>query len=266
VSALIRWLVIWPLRIAALVLILGPLVVVIAMSFSPDSSGQLRASGLTWRWYANVFNVSSLYGSLIVSLKIAGIVVPLSLIVGTAAAYAQWRVRFLPSRVMETILSLPILVPLVVTGLALLHAYNSVGMHSAFVNIVLAHLVLTFPFTVRFVLNALSRYDAALDEAAQNLGARPLQVFRHVTFPLLRPALFASALFSFVVSFDDFGVTIFLIDAKTLTLPIAMYQYLEWNIDPTLAALSSMLVATAVVVAVACERLIGLERFVGAQN
>jgi putative spermidine/putrescine transport system permease protein len=116
------------------------------------------------------------------------------------------------------------------------------------------------------VLGSLARYDTRLDEAAQSLGAPPLQVFMKVTLPLLRPALFASALFSFVVSFDDFGVSIFLIDEKTITLPVAMYQYFEWNVDPTLAALSAMLVGFAFVLALICEKTVGLERFVGVQQ
>jgi putative spermidine/putrescine transport system permease protein len=253
---------IWVARISALTLFLLPLLVIVLVSINPADISPSLTNGFTLHWFANVFSVSELMGGLRASLKIVVIVVPLSLLIGTCAGYAQWRFQPIPARVAETILSLPILVPLVVTGLALLNSFSKVGMNVGFWNIVIAHVILTFPFTLRFVLNSLTRYDHRLDEAAQSLGANAFQVFWRVTLPLLRPALFASTLFSFVVSFDDFGVTIFLTDAHTTTLPIAMYQYFEWNVDPTLAALSAMLVGVALLIAVVCEKTIGLERFV----
>lgn len=253
---------IWTARILALVLFLMPLLVIVLVSLNPTGISPALSDGITFRWFANVFSVPELMNGLRASLKIAVIVTPLSLLIGTCAGYAQWRFRPLPPRFAETLLSLPILVPLVVTGIALLNTFSQAGMNVGFWNIVIAHVLLTFPFTLRFVLNGLARYDLRLDEAAQSLGADAFRVFWRITLPLLRPALFASTLFSFVVSFDDFGVTIFLIDAQTVTLPIAMYQYFEWNIDPTLAALSAMLVAVALLIAVICEKTIGLERFV----
>lgn len=254
---------IWLARIFALTLFLLPLVVIVLVSVNPNGISPSLTSGVTFHWFANVFSVTELMDGLRASLKIALIVTPVSLFIGTCAGYAQWRFRFIPPRIAETLLSLPILVPLVVTGLALLNTFSKAGMNVGFWNIVIAHVILAFPFTVRFVLNGLARYDLRLDEAAQSLGADPVKVFWRVTLPLLRPALFASTLFSFVVSFDDFGVAIFLIDAHTVTLPIAMYQYFEWNVDPTLAALSAMLVGVALLIAIVCEKTIGLERFVG---
>ena len=257
---------VWLARGAALLLIIAPLLVVLLVSINPSGITPSLTNGFTLKWFANALTVPELRSGLLASLRIALLAMPLSLLIGTAAAYGLWRYRPIPVTTAQAVLSLPILVPLVVTGLALLSSFSRIGLYSGFWSIALAHLVLAFPFTVRFVLNSLVRYDTRLDEAAQSLGAPPLRVFSQVTLPLLRPALFASALFSFVVSFDDFGVAIFLIDAKTVTLPVAMYQYFEWNVDPTLAALSAMLVIFAFVAAFACEKTIGLERFVGVQH
>jgi putative spermidine/putrescine transport system permease protein len=257
---------VWLVRAGALTLILAPLVVVLLVSINPTGITPSLTSGFTLQWFGKALSVPELQAGLLASLKIALIATPLSLVIGTSAAYAQWRFQPIPPAVAQALFSLPILVPLVVTGLALLNSFSRVGLYSGFWSIALAHVLLAFPFTVRFVLNSLARYDTRLDEAAQSLGAPPHRVFTQVTLPLLRPALFASALFSFVVSFDDFGVAIFLIDAKTVTLPVAMYQYFEWNVDPTLAALSAMLVGFAFLAALACEKTIGLERFVGVQH
>jgi putative spermidine/putrescine transport system permease protein len=257
---------VWLSRIATLTLFLLPLAVILLVAVNPNGISPSLTEGVTFRWFRNALEVSELRRGLVSSLQIALLVVPLSLLIGTAGGYAVWRHRPLALPLAETLLSLPILVPLVVTGLALLNSFSRIGTNSGFRNIVIAHVILAFPFVVRFVLNGLARYDMRIDEAAQSLGASPTRVFWRVTFPLLRPALFAGGLFSFVVSFDDFGVAIFLTDAKTTTLPIAMYQYFQWNVDPTLAALSAMLVLVAFAIAVVCEKTIGLERFVGVQH
>jgi putative spermidine/putrescine transport system permease protein len=257
---------VWVARALALLLFFVPLALVIWVSFSGDAATNVPPSSYSLQWYRNIASVRELYDGLLTSLKIAAVVVPTSLLIGTLAAYGQWRHPLLSPRAVETILSLPILVPLVVTGLALLNVFSTMGLYSGFWNITLAHVIVTFPFVVRFVFNILSRYNLQLDEAAQSLGASPLRVFRHVTLPLMRPSLFAGGLFAFVLSFDDFGVTIFLVDTNTITLPVAMYQYMEWNLDPTLSAMSALLVVAAVAVTVICERLVGLDRFVGIQN
>jgi putative spermidine/putrescine transport system permease protein len=123
--------------------------------------------------------------------------------------------------------------------------------------------IVTFPYVMRTVSVALARYDRGLDEAAAGLGARPAQVFWRVTLPIIRPGVFAGALFAFIESFDNFTVTIFLIGADTLTLPVAIYQYMEWNLDPTVSAISALLIALAVGLTLVIERTMGLDRFIG---
>ena len=124
-------------------------------------------------------------------------------------------------------------------------------------------MIITFPYVVRTVLVALSRYDAALDDASASLGARPIETFRLITLPLIRPGLFAGGLFAFVMSFDDFTVTIFLIGPDTMTLPVAIYQYMEWNLDATVSEVSALLVLMAATSMLVVERTLGLGRFIG---
>src|SRR5262249_37823470 len=125
------------------------------------------------------------------------------------------------------------------------------------------HVVITVPYVVRTVTVALARYDRTLDEAAMGLGARPWQVWGRGTPPVIRPGLFAGGLFAFIMSFDDFTVTIFLLGADLRLLPVAIYQYMEWNLDPTVSAVSAVLIAMATVVTLLVERLVGLDRFIG---
>ena len=102
----------------------------------------------------------------------------------------------------------------------------------------LAHVVITIPWTVRLVTASLMGFDRTVEEAAQNLGAGPWTTFRRVTLPLIRPGVVAAALFGFVISFGNLEMTLFLIGPGRTTLPIAILQYLEWRIDPVIAAVS----------------------------
>ncbi len=120
------------------------------------------------------------------------------------------------------------------------------------------------PYTVRTVLASLSRVDPSLEEAAQTLGAAPVRAFFLVTLPLIRPGVAAGMIFSFILSFDDVAVSLFLVDVRTATLPLAIMSYLEYNVDPTIAAVSSLLVFLTLLLTLALERLFGLKRLFGA--
>lgn len=254
---------VWLLRAMAFMLLFVPIALIIVLSFAADRYTVIPPTGYSVRWYLNILEQEEFISGFLTSLRIALIVTPASVIVGTLAAYALWKRRTWIGTFVEPLLFSPIMLPLVVTGLAFLVFFSKIHFYNSFWNIVIAHLIITFPYSFRAVLAVLSRYDRQLDEAAASLRVRPWQTFRHVTLPLIRPGLFAGGLFAFVMSFDDFAVTIFLINPDTRTLPIAIYQYMEWNLDPTVSAVSSVLVFMAVVGTLIIERFIGLDRFIG---
>lgn len=254
---------VWLLRVGAFTLLFTPILLVIWLSFGGDSFTSIPPHRYSLRWYRNIFAREEFVSSFFTSLSVALIVTPLSLALGTAAAYAVWKRRTPMMRRIEPMLMSPVLLPLVVTGLALLVFFNRIHLYAGLTSIALAHVIITFPYSFRAVLAALSRYDRNLDEAAASLRVRPIASFFHVTLPLIRPGLFAGGLFAFVMSFDDFATTIFLITPGTKTLPIAIYQYMEFNLDPTVSAVSSLLVFVAVIGVLMVERFIGMDRFVG---
>jgi putative spermidine/putrescine transport system permease protein len=251
------------LRGAALGLLLIPLALLVWLSFAHERYLVLPPQSYSFRWYVNAFEQPGFVTGLLLSLQIAVIVTCITLVMGVLAAYGQWRFKVAPGRSLETLLSLPLLIPSVVTATALVILANQLGSYNAFLNIVIGHAIVSLPFAYRAVAVALARYDRAQDEAAGGLGASPVKVFWHVTLPQLRSGILAGGLFSFIISFDDFAITIFLIDANTVPLPVAMYHYMEWNQDPTLSAVSAVLIAASVVVTLVIHRLIGLDRFLG---
>ncbi len=271
-SAYRRWLLksstaaIWTLRGSGIALLCVPIALIIFLSFSDDPYTLIPPTGYSLRWYHNIFAEREFIDGFIISLCVALIVTPISVVVGTLSAYSLWRWPSPLARPLEQLLLSPLMLPLVVTGLALLLFYSHIGSTASFWNIVVAHVIITFPFSFRAVLAVLSRYDRQLDEAAASLRVSPRAGFVHVTLPLIRPGLFAGALFAFVMSFDDFAVTIFLIDPGTRTLPIVIYQYMEWNLDPTVSAVSAILILMTVSFTLLIEKVMGLDRFLGIRN
>ena len=257
--------VVWLFISAALLLLLAPIVVVVWLSFNDASVITIPPASYSTRWYANVFEKPEFVPAFWLSLKIAAIVTPLSAIVGTTAAFAMHR-RFSGARLLEVVSYSPLMIPLVVTGIALLFFLNRAGIYSSFWNIVIGHVILTFPYVMRSVSIAIARYDQRLDEAAASLGAPPWEVFWRVTLPSIRSGVSIGALFAFVMSFDEFTVTIFLVGATTQTLPVAVFHYLEWNTDPTISAVSALLILLAVLVVFCIDRLFGLNRYVGVSD
>jgi len=257
-STLLRW--------GGILLLMGPIFLVVWLSFGGDEYTTVPPSSYSLRWYENIFVQPEFVPAFWVSIKLAAIVMPTSLLFGTLAAFAMRRYPIPGVSALEAMFYSPIMVPLVVTGIALLFFYNMIGFTANFWNVAIGHIIITFPYVIRTVSVALARYDPALDEAASSLGARPWQVFYKVTLPLIRPGLFAGALFAFTMSFDDFTVTIFLIGTDTHTLPVAIYQYMEWNVDSTVAAVSALLVGLSVALMLIIERFVGLDRFIGVRG
>ncbi len=257
-SILLRW--------GGILLLMGPIFLVVWLSFGGDEYTTVPPSSYSLRWYENIFIQPEFVPAFWVSMKLAAIVTPTSLLLGTLAAFAMRRYPIPGVSALEAMFYSPIMVPLVVTGIALLFFYNLIGFTANFWNVTIGHIIITFPYVIRTVSVALARYDPALDEAASSLGARPWQVFYRVTLPLIRPGLFAGALFAFTMSFDDFTVTIFLIGTDTHTLPVAIYQYMEWNVDSTVAAVSALLVGLSVALMLIIERFVGLDRFIGVRG
>ena len=254
---------VWFLRVTAFTLLFAPILLVIVLSVGGDSFTTIPPRSYSLRWYKNIFVAGDFVQAFFTSLTVALVVTPISVLLGTSGAYAMWKTRNSVVRSLEPVLMSPVLLPLVVTGLALLVFFNRVHFYGGIFTIVIAHVIITFPYSFRAVRAALARYDRQLDEAAASLRVRPWASFRHVTLPMIRPGLFAGALFAFVMSFDDFATTIFLITPGTKTLPIAIYQYIEFNQDPTVSAVSSLLVFVAVIGVLVIEHVVGMDRFVG---
>jgi len=248
---------------AIFIFVLLPLLVVVVVSFGSGMTINLDPSTFTLKWYGVAVRSDLFRNALVNSTLIGAAAAALSTGLGLAAGFAIARAHFLGRSSLEALLLSPLAVPGIVIGIALLMVFSTVGLRDAWWRLLLGHVLLTFPYCVRTVIASLSRLDRSYEDAAATLGASRFAVFWRVTLPMIRPGVMAGALFAFVISFDNVPVSIFLADAKTTTVPLAIMTYLEWNYDPSVAAASSIVIISMLTFAMVLERLAGLKKVVG---
>lgn len=238
-----------PLVVAAyatFAIVLAPLVAVVWVSFFYDKIISFPPSGYTLHWYVNAWRVDRFLHGFLLSLELGAIATSISLVVGVPAALALARSEFAGREAVHAVLMSPMVVPGIVSGAAIymffieVEVATDVPLAGSLFGLVLAHTLIALPWTVRLVTASLIGVDRSLAEAAMSLGATPLVTFFRITLPVIRPGIVAGAMFSFVVSFIDLEKSLFLIGPGRTTLPIEMVNYLEWNIDPTIAAVATV--------------------------
>jgi putative spermidine/putrescine transport system permease protein len=239
----------WAYRIlvfGTLLFVVTPLIAVIWVSFFSNKIISLPPQGYSLAWYLNAWRLDDFREGFILSLKVAVTATVIGLLIAVPASLAVVRGRFPGKPLVSTILLSPMMIPGVVAGSAIYIYYiqfeilTSWQLAAKFQGLVAAHVVLTIPWVVRLVTASLVGVNQSIEEAALNLGARPWRVFWRITLPSIRPGLIAGGMFSFIASFTDLEKSIFLIGPGSTTLPIAIINYLEWNLDPTVAAVAAV--------------------------
>jgi putative spermidine/putrescine transport system permease protein len=240
-----------------------PLVLVVAISFSDDTFLRFPPSGWSLRWYEALLANPKFLGAAGVSLTVALIVVAVSLAVGVPAAMALAKGRLPGTPVLETLLLSPLILPTIVLGLAILLVFSQFRLAATYPGLVLAHLTITLPFTVRILTTSLRNLPPDIEAAAGTLGAGPWQVFRYVTLPLLMPGVLAAAALSFILSFDEVVISLFVVGPRLSTLPVEIYRYVHERTDPFVAAVSVTMIVITTLVVLILDRTVGLMRSLG---
>lgn len=241
-----------------LVFLLTPLVVPLLMSISDTPYIVFPPQGFTLNWYGKVLSSEEARGAFSFSLGLGVGVTALSLVLGTPCALALVRYRF-PGRglIMALVLS-PLVVPLLVIGVALLQFFSAMGSRTTLMHLIVSHTVICLPYVVRTVSASLVVADRNLEQAAMVLGADPLTVFRRITWHQIRPGILAGAIFAFIVSFDDYPVSMWLADALHFPLPLYLFVAIERFFDPSIAALSSLMIVFAMLLVFVMEKVLGI--------
>lgn len=251
----------WWIVIAAVVyaFLLGPIALVVIASFTPKTTLDFPPGGFSLRWYEKAFSYPPFRHSMLTSLEVAVLATLLALAIGVPAALAIQRHRFPGREALQGFFLSPAMVPEIVLGLALLQHVLVAMRVQVLWALVLGHAVILLPYAVRVTGAALAMSDAALEEAARGLGAGPVTTFFRVTLPVMRPGILAASVLSLITSFNNVPLSLFLTGPGVSTLPIQMLIYVEFSFDPTVAAVSTVLLALTVAFALLTERVVGLK-------
>lgn len=237
-----------------------PSVVVVVTAFNDKALLMFPPEGFSTRWFVKAWNYDDFRSGLRNGLIITAWASMIALVVGTLAAFVIDRFQFRGRRALETLLVSPLVIPHFTLGVGFLILASGVSMSRTWSVVILCHVVLVLPFVMRSVYVSLKNIDPMLERAAVSLGARPLQVFFRIDLPLLVPGLAGGWLFAAILSFNEFTATLFVTGQRTQTLPVAMYTYVREYADPTMAALSTMLIAATALLMVVANRFLGLDR------
>ncbi len=249
----------WSMRLwlaGVFIFLYAPLMALVAFSFN-DSKRNIVWKGFTLKYYGQLFRNDDLMIAFANSLTIAFVATLLSLVLGTLAAVLLWRFRFPGKAAVEGAMALPIVVPEICMGVAMLVFFSSVVPWPNNLvwpfnlgAIIIAHVSFCFPFVAMVVRARLANFNKEQEEAAKDLGASEWQAFRDILIPHIRPALIAGALLSFTLSLDDFVITFFTSGPNTVTFPVKVYSMVRFSVTPEVNAASTMLILLTVVLMV----------------
>ncbi len=241
-----------------LLMVVAPLIVPLLMSISDTAYIVFPPRGFTLKWYAAVLANPEAQDSFLFSLKLAGIVTTLSLILGIPCAIGLTRFKVPGQDIVLGIILSPLIVPLIVTGVALLQLFSVMGSRATMLQLVIGHMVICLPYVIRSVSASFVLVDRNLEDAASVLGAPPHIVARKVIWPQVRPGILAGGIFSFIVSFDDYPISMWLADGNHFPIPLYLYTVIERSFDPSIAAIASLMIFFALLLVLVIEKVFGI--------
>lgn len=252
----VRYWILAVFTVAMVIFIVAPLVVVILNSFSSVAYNVFPPEGYSFRWYENLAAQKPFYLATLRSLLLATLTTILALIIGTMAAYALVRYRLPGIDFIKAFLLSPIVMPKIVLGVALFMFFVQIKVFGHYSSLLLTHTLVSVPFVIAINSAALMNFDWSTQEAAMDLGAGPIRTFFLVIFPQISISVWISGVLAFITSFDQVETTIFLVRPGDHTLPIEMFIYLQKWQDPTIAALSTVLILFALGVVFVLSRVL----------
>ncbi|HCF28969.1 MAG TPA: ABC transporter permease [Cyanobacteria bacterium UBA11049] len=231
-----------------------PILVIVAFSFSAGRVLSLPIKGWTLNWYAQALMDARLQAGLFNSLRVAIASVTIAAILGTLAAWAVQRYRFFGREAFRAAVILPIILPGIITGVAMLSFFASLDLPLGLVTVIIGHATFGFPVVFNTVAARISRLPRNLEEAAADLGSPPWEAFWRVVFPGIRSALLSATLLAFTLSFDEIIVTIFLTGQEN-TLPMEIWARLRFGMTPEINATVTLILAVSVGLVLVSQRL-----------
>lgn len=252
----------WLIRLFAwlvLAYLMFPLVVIVGSSLTTGAFLDFPPKGVTLAWYAQILREPGYVASYITSTVLAAASTAMALVLTVPACIALARHNFPGKRLLHSLLTAPLVLPHIVLGAALLQFGSGFGLSRNFAALLIGHTIIIAPFVLQSVLPMFSAEQRSFEEASQDLGATPWQTFRFVVFPQIRPGIVTGSVFAFISSWINVEMSIFNTTAHLSTLPVKLFNYVQYTIDPTIAAVSGATILVAAIAIVLLELTVGLD-------
>lgn len=246
----------------ALVIIftVAPIAIVCVVAFTSHGYLSLPTEGPSLRWFYAIADRPEFLRSFVDSLWLATVASTFAVVLAVPAALAIGRGRFVGRGVLLSLFQSPLMIPHLVLGIALLRFFTETGLGVSRWTLIAGHLVVVFPFALRLVLTSSAGIDRTMEDAAASLGASRWTVFKRVTLPLIMAGVVSGWILSFIQSFDEVTMSVFISTPQTTTLPVRLFLYIQDNIDPLVASVSAVLIFVTILAMVILDRLFGMER------
>lgn len=254
-------LVLWSLVWVSIITLSLPTLIIVGASFTSGELIRFPPEGLSLRWYKALWELDDFRQALWRSLAVSVICTVISIPVGTLAAVATTRYRLHFQKTIQVYLLLPFTIPLVVSGISMMIFFGEIRILGNLWPVGVALSVINIPFMIWSVSASVNALDPELENAAMNCGAPPVQAFLTVTLPAVTPGVITGSLLMFILAFNEFLVSLFLTDSRTVTLPVQIYNSIRSVITPDLAAVSVLYIVIALAAICLLDRLVGLEIF-----
>ncbi|KXF75441.1 ABC transporter permease [Paramesorhizobium deserti] len=242
------------------IFMLAPIVVVCLVAFTPEGFLSLPVNGFSLRWFRAIASYPEFINAFWVSLWLGAASSLIALFFAIPAALAIARYQFPGRDALSALFLSPLMIPHVVLGIAFLRFFTQAGIGGTFTALIIAHVILVFPFALRLTLAAATGMNRSVEMAAISLGAGSWTLFRRVTLPLILPGVVSGWALAFIQSFDEVTMTIFLAAPGTETLPVRMFLYVQDNIDPLVTSVSACVIAITMAALILLDRIYGLDR------
>lgn len=239
--------------ILVIVFLVAPLMILVPMSFNESSLLTFPPQKWSLRWYQRYFNDPAWISATVLSLQVGIVVALISVTLGTLAALGITRGRFAGRAALQAFVLSPLIVPVIIIAVGLYYMFSFFRLNATFTALVIAHTCITFPYATVVIAASLEKFDVRLERVAMSLGASPFTALVRVTLPIISPGLIVAGLFTFLISFDEVVLSIFVSGPQTATLPRKMWEGIRFEINPTITAVSTLMLLFSAVVMLVCE-------------
>ncbi|KNF07868.1 ABC-type spermidine/putrescine transport system, permease component II [Gottschalkia purinilytica] len=247
--------------ILVFIFIVIPLIIIIGTSFAGESYLAFPPKSFSLKWFHNVFKYEMFRNSFKVSLEISILSTLIAMLIGIPSAYILSRYEFRFKNVLNSFFLSPILIPGIILGFALLRYLILVLKLPIYMSLLIGHVIIVIPYIIRVISSSLTSFDYSIEEASISLGASKVRTFFTIVLPNIKSGVIAAFILAFINSFNDVPVSLFLVGPGISTLPIQMLSYVEFYFDPTVSALSTLMMIVTAILMYIIERTLGLSHF-----